>query len=204
MKEDIVKKKKEKTEKPRYNMWQCSGYMIRTAWEEKEKKVLLLCFLTSFFAVVNSLIGLFISPTLLDKVERGVPLHELIVTLAGFTLALMLCSAASSYVGTNIMYGKISVRCAIIARLNKKCCVTSYPNLEDEKFIKMQSKAEQSCNSNRAATEAVWNTLTELLTNTAGFVIYLLMLTTVDPLLILIITAATAVGYFVNKQLSSY
>lgn len=204
LKEDIVKKKKEKTEKPGYNMWQCSGYMIKTAWEEKEKKVLVLCFLTSFFAVANSLIGLFVSPALLGQVERGVPLHELIFTAAAFTLALMLCSAASSYIGTNIMYGKISVRLAIIGRLNKKCCVTSYPNLEDEKFIKMQSKAEQSCNSNSAATESVWNTLTGLLTNTAGFVIYLLMLTTVDPLLILIITATTAVGYFVNKQLSSY
>ena len=47
-------------------------------------------------------------------------------------------------------------------------------------------------------------TLQSLITNIAGFVIYLVMLTNVDPVLIAVILATTLVGYFINKYLSGY
>ena len=33
--------KKETKEKPKYNMWQISAYMVSLAWREKEKKIIL-------------------------------------------------------------------------------------------------------------------------------------------------------------------
>ena len=91
----------------------------------------------------------------------------------------MFLAAASGYVGANTMYGRITVRSELIKLLNRKMATTSYPNLEDEKFKKLSTKASGSTDSNSAATEAVWNTLTQLLTNTAGFIIYVLLLTNV-------------------------
>ena len=73
-----------------------------------------------------------------------------------------------------------------------------------DKFIKLSSRASQAVSSNSQATEAIWGTLQSLITNIAGFVIYLVMLTNVDPVLIAVILATTLVGYFINKYLSGY
>lgn len=201
---EILKKEKEKTAKPKYNMWQCSAYMIALTWREKEKKVLVLCSLQVLLAVASNLVNLYVSPSILSVVERRASFTELTVTILLFVLLLMLCSAATSYVNANTLYGRITVRLAVIAALNKKACTTSYPNLTDEKFIKLGSKSQQAVNGNRAATEAVWETLTSLMQNIVGFVIYLFLLVSLDLWLMVVILLTALVGYFVNKKLTGY
>lgn len=128
------KKKKEKSPKPKYNMWQNSLYMIKLACTSGEKKVVVLGGMTAILAVALNLINLYVSPAVLSAVERRAAPGELAVTVAVFAAALMLVSAASSYVNVNTMYGQISVRSEIITMLNRKAATTAYPNLYDEKF----------------------------------------------------------------------
>lgn len=196
--------KKEKTPKPKYNMAQNSLFMVKTAWTNGEKKVVILSLLTASLAVATNIVNLYISPAILSAVERHAGIGELLLTIIGFTLATMLLAAVSAYVGANTMYGRITVRSELIKLLNRKMATTSYPNLEDEKFKKLSTKASGSTDSNSAATEAVWNTLTQLLTNTAGFIIYVLLLTNVQPLLIVIILATSLVSYFIGNYLGGY
>ena len=188
------KTKKEKAPKPKYSMWQNSWFMIKLAWTSGEKKVIVLSLLSAVLAVALNLINLYVSPVILSVVERHAPVSELILAILVFVLALMLVSAASAYVNTNTLYGRISVRCELIALLNKKAATTSYPNLFDDKFKKLEMKSQESINSNLAATEAVWTTLTELAQNIIGFVIYVLLLSSVQPLLILVVLATTVIS----------
>lgn len=69
MKNSAEKEEKTKKEKPKYNMWQNSAFMIRLAWQVKEKKVLVLGVITALLAVATSLINLYISPMILACVE---------------------------------------------------------------------------------------------------------------------------------------
>ena len=156
------KKKKEKAPKPKYNMWQNVGFMVKTAWVEKEKKVLVTTLLLAVFSVINSLIGLYVTPVLLGQVESGVSPMQLVLTAVSFTLAMMLCGAVTAYIRECEMYGKISTRSALISAMNEKGCRTSFPNLEDEKFIKLGSKASDAAAGNSQATEAIWGTLQSL------------------------------------------
>jgi ATP-binding cassette subfamily B protein len=201
---DIAKEKKENTAKPKYNMWRCSGYMIGLAWREKEKKVPGLCLLQAFLAVASNLVYLYITPTILSVVERQGSPAELITVILAFTLLIMICAAASSYVSTNTMYGRVSVRSAIVAAINKKSCITSYSNIEDDKFIRLRSKCGQAVQGNNEATEAVWGTLTSLLQNVIGFAIYTFLLMTLDFRLMLVALMTSIVGYFVNRRLTGY
>lgn len=196
--------KKEKTPKPKYNMWQISWYMIKLAIREKEKKVPILCTLTALLAVASNLASLSITPVILGAVENRSPFRTLLLLIGGFVALTMLLSAAACYVSTNIPYGKVTVRTAIITKLHTKMAITSYPNISDDKFLKMRGKASDSVSCNSAATEAVWDTLTSLLENVLGFLIYLALLTSVNPLLILVITATSLLGYLINKPLSEY
>ena len=96
-------------------MWQCSAYMIALAWREKEKKVVLLCLLHVFLAVAGNLVNLYVSPSILSVLERQASFSEFIATVLLFVLLMMFCSAASSYVNSNTIYGRITVRSFLIA-----------------------------------------------------------------------------------------
>lgn len=149
------KAKKEKAPKPKYNMGQNSWFMIKLAWTSGEKKVLVLSLLSAILTVALNLVNLYVSPTILSAVERHVPVTELILTILGFVLGIMLISAASAYVDANTLYGRISVRCEIINLLNRKAATTSYPNVDDDGFRKLLEKSGECINSNVAATEAI-------------------------------------------------
>ena len=81
--------KQEKSPKPKYNMWQNAAYMISLAWREKEKKVLVLAFLSAVFTVTNSLVGLYVTPSILGAVESKVPIPQLIVIILVFVALLL-------------------------------------------------------------------------------------------------------------------
>lgn len=203
---DREKRKKNKggETKPRYNMWQNCAYMIALAWRKKEKKVPALCVAQAVLAVAVSLVNLYISPAVLGKVEQKAPLAQLIGMILFFAGGLILLSAAAAYVDQNVLYGKITVRSAIINALNQKMSTTSYPNLEDEKFEKLSAKASTATCSNQEATEAVWSTMTALLKNGMGFLIYLLLLSNLEPWMILVIAGTSLIGFLIGRQVNGY
>lgn len=194
-----------KTERKRkHNTWQTCWFMIRLAVAEKEKKVLVLCTLTALLAVARNLADLTVTPAIIGTVEAHAPLSRLLAVTAAFVALRMLLNAASSYVQSNIIYGKITVRLALVSRVTAKRTTTSYSNISDTRFEKMEAKADQTLSTNNAAGEAIWQTLTNLLRDTTGFLIYLALLSYIDPLLIAVIIATALAGYFLNKPLSEY
>ena len=196
--------KKEKDPKPKYNMGQNSWFMIKLAWTSGEKKVLVLSLLSAILAVALNLVNLYVSPAILSSVERHAPVADLLLTIVGFFLGIMLVSAASTYVNANTLYGRISVRCEILNLLNRKAATTSYPNVDDDRYRKLLTKSSECINTNQAAAEAIWTTLTTLTANLLGFIIYVSLLTSVQPLLILIILVTTVISYLIGNYLNGY
>ncbi len=195
---------RQKAPKPKYNMAQNSWFMIRLAWTSREKKVLVLSLLSSLLVLAINLINLYVSPTVLSAVERHVSMTELLLTIGGFVLGLMLVQAASAYVDQNEQFGRITVRSEIITLLNRKACLTSYPNINDDAFRKLLSKSTQCVNGNNSACEAIWTTLTSLTTNILGFAVYISLLSAVQPALMVVILTTTLINYFIGKHLNSY
>ena len=197
-------KKNQTKKKPKFNMFQNSWFMIKLAWKQKEKKVIFTGILLILFGVALNLINLYIAPTILDAIETGVSFGELITTILVFVTALILTYAFNEYVMANVLYGRISVRTEIIAMLNNKACRTSYPNIENDEFYKLSEQASIYCCSNSEATEAIWDTLTQLLTNVLCFVFYTGLLLMIKPIMLIIILVTTLIGFFINNYLSEY
>ena len=156
---------KKKKEKPKYSAWQNSWFMIKLAWQTKEKKILVLCLLVAGFAVLKNLLELYVVPSVLDVVERKAPIDEMVLTILAFVGGMMLVSAGAAYVGANTLFGRVSFRLRLVGMLTGKFAITSYPNLFDEKLDKLQKNANEALRGNDRAGEAIWNTLTELLKN---------------------------------------
>lgn len=200
--------KKTKTEttvkKPKYNMWQNGGYMIALSLREKESGVPLLCLVSALLSVTGQLLQLYVVPVILSAVEQKTSLPALLVIIGFFTLSMMLCAALSSYVSVNQLFGRIQVRCSLIAAINRKAAVTSYPNTGDEDFRKLLSKSGEATAGNSQASEAIWTTLTDLTANLLGFAAYLTLLLTLNVWIVLTVALTSAASYFINRRVSEY
>lgn len=195
---------KTKPAKPKYNMWRCAGFMIATAWREHEQAAPLLCLLAALLPVVSNLATLYLPPTVVTLVTGHASAGKLMGAIGGLAAVAMLCTSLSDYVEINRGYSFITIRLAIIGALNRKSCLTSYPNLSDETFLGLRSKAFHACDGNSESTEEIWRTLTLLAQNAAGFVVYLALLATLEVWIVALVLVTATAGYLVNKHLSGY
>ena len=199
MKKDKVKPLKEKHPKPQYNMAQNTAYIIAAAWETR-KSVLWYSLLVVFCAVSLDLVNLFTVPTILARVETAAPLPDLLLTILFFAGALILLKGLNAYVHTNLIFGRTEIRVMLLQRINRKLATTSYPYTEDEEVNKKREIAGETTNDNNKATEAIWETLTGLSHQLIGFIIYLFLMSALNPLLILLTVVLSVVSFFLNRK----
>lgn len=193
-----------KTPKPKYNLWQNTGFMLRTS-RKYAKSVFPLCIVLALLSAGKSVAELLIAPAILNKIELSASLGSVVFTIAAFALVLMLLSGLRSYVDTNALFGRIAVRSqGIYLSISRKYAETSYPNLLNTDFLALGEKASAACSANSEASEAIWTTLTDLMTSCIGFVVYLALLTNLNLWLAALVAATTAVSYFASKRINEW
>lgn len=193
-----------KTPKPKYNLWQNTGFMLRTS-RKYAKSVFPLCIVLALLSAGKSVAELLIAPAILNKIELSASLGSVVFTIAAFALVLMLLSGLWSYVDTNALFGRIAVRSqGIYLSISRKYAKTSYPNLLNTDFLALGEKASAACSANSEASEAIWTTLTDLMTSCIGFIVYLALLTNLNLWLAALVAATTAVSYFASKRINEW
>ena len=197
------KTQKTKKEKPKYNIWQNICFSVKIAWQTR-KQVLIVCVGVAIISVILNLVQLYVAPTILSKVEQHASIPDLIITICGFTALLFLFSALEDYFETSRQPAEIDVRTAIIRLITRKTCDTSYPNIRDPKVLKLKEQADMATGGNSEASEHIWRTLTSLLTNIIGFAIYLILLTNLNPLLILVVVVTSGISFFVTRYINEW
>lgn len=193
-----------KAPKPKYNLWQNTGFMLRTS-RKYAKSVFPLCIVLALLSAGKSVAELLIAPAILNKIELSASLGSVVFTIAAFALVLMLLSGLRSYVDTNALFGRIAVRSqGIYLSISRKYAETSYPNLLNTDFLALGKKASAACDANSEASEAIWTTLTDLMTSCIGFIVYLALLTNLNLWLAALVAATTAVSYFASKRINEW
>ncbi len=193
-----------KAPKPKYNLWQNTGFMLRTS-RKYAKSVFPLCIVLALLSAGKSVAELLIAPAILNKIELSASLGSVVFTIAAFALVLMLLSGLWSYVDTNALFGRIAVRSqGIYLSISRKYAKTSYPNLLNTDFLALGEKASAACSANSEASEAIWTTLTDLMTSCIGFIVYLALLTNLNLWLAALVAATTAVSYFASKRINEW
>ena len=190
-------------QKPVHSLGQNIAYMISLAWRQR-CSVILLALIMAAVAILLSLTQLFIVPSILGAVEAKVSVAELMVIILLFTGALILLSAARAYLSSCAQFGRIEVRLIIGSMIQNKALTMSYPDIENQDVRKKLDKASMLVSSNTAATEAVWTTLINLLKNVVEFIIYLSLLTTLNPLMIIAVLFTTIVSFLVSNYLNGW
>jgi ATP-binding cassette subfamily B protein len=178
--------------------------MLRTS-RKYAKSVFPLCIVLALLSAGKSVAELLIAPAILNKIELSASLGSVVFTIAAFALVLMLLSGLRSYVDTNALFGRIAVRSqGIYLSISRKYAKTSYPNLLNTDFLALGEKASAACAGNSESSEAIWTTLTDLMTSCIGFIVYLALLTNLNLWLAALVAATTAVSYFASKRINEW
>ncbi|MCD7766352.1 MAG: ABC transporter ATP-binding protein/permease [Lachnospiraceae bacterium] len=190
--------KSESVTKPHYGILRNVAWMIRIAWRVR-KRVLVICVLTAVFEILYNLAQLYIAPEILELVEQHASMESLILTILFFTAALFVTQGIKQYFSTGAVYARVDVRTEIVGMLADKSNTTSFPNTLDADFMKLREKADDATGSNASATEYIWQGLTNLLKNAGGFLVCLTILSSLTPVLTLVIIATCAAGFLVSR-----
>ena len=187
----------------RYNVFQNVAYMVKRAWHG-HKRVLLTCAAAGLLTLLGTVCQMLIAPMILQVLETGGSLHQLLLTIGLFVLLLFLARAGTEYLDNNNLFWRVDVRMEILLDVDRKRAMTSYPNTLSTKFLEYSSVAVQATNSNHAATEGIWDTLSDLLADVLGFCLYLALLSNLNYWLAGVATVVTVLGFFYSLQMDKW
>ena len=193
----------DKKTKPKYNMWQNTGYMVNLAWKN-QKQVIFINVVIALLAVALSLAELYLPPVILQQVERAASLKTLATTILLFTAGLAAISGLQYYFCMVVDNANYGIRKQVLQLVQKKMLSMSYPLTENPRILALQAKAYEYCDSRHRMPQALWGALGRLIHHTLAFLIYLFLLTNLHPVLVFVVIITTVISYAVTNHLNKW
>lgn len=191
------------TGRPKYHLYQNTGFMISTAWRIS-RSVLFLGLLLAAVTAAKAAAELFIAPMILRKIETHQPFQELVAVIAVLGGGLFLLTGLEAYIRQNTLFGRIAVRQELLRQIGDKTAKTSYPNTLDADFLNFQAKSYKACYDNTSPAEGFWTTLTLLLTNMFSFLVWSFLLSGLSLWLLCLIVLTSVAEYFFNRSVNRW
>lgn len=187
----------------KYGLLSNSLFMVREALGTNPV-VLAGTLFQALLAVAVSLMELYVTPTILGNLERHDTLGTMLGSICFFSLGIMGLQGLSAYLENNQMFIRVPVRFSVVSKMWHKAGTCSYPVRESQDFIRSFAKATDASMGNVSAAEDIWNTFSMLLQNLLGFLIYLHLLTHVEPVIVIVTFAAAVTGYLVSSYFNGW
>ena len=192
------KPQKEKPPKPKYNTWQNTVYVIRGA-RARNKTVVPAMIAQMLLIPAIPAVAMFLPKTIVALILDDAQARTLVTAVLIFTAALMLLQMAKTYLDRIVFIPRMALRNRSSVDIVLKAAETDYANLEDEKFTDAKQKALGVISWNSASTERVYYTLENFGANLLGFVVYMALLASVNPLVLALAAALSAMGFAVRR-----
>jgi len=192
-------KSKKAKEKPLYNVGQNTAYVLGKAWE-RDRQVIVVIAVQIILAVAISTVSIFMPRAVVAQITGSAEVSSLVLTVVVFSAAIMFMQMAKAYFTSLAFMPRLGLRIATLKDMLMKTLVTDYANLEYKKFTDAKQKAQDQTNNNSTSTEQIYYTYERLGTNLLGFFVYMILLVSVNPLVLLITAATTVIGALVRRR----
>ncbi|MGN0507275.1 MAG: ABC transporter ATP-binding protein [Lachnospiraceae bacterium] len=187
------------TTKPTYTVWQNTVYMLQVSWLSG-KSIFLFLSAGLIVQVLKPLTELTIAPAILQAVESSASPARLLLTIAGFTLVLMLLTGLNTWLDRAMIPSYCRPQYYFDRLISEKSCTTAYANTLLTGYTGKYQQAVNALNDACELTEALANLLTAL----TGFALYAALLSGLNLSLVAIVTATAVIGYFVNRRTNEW
>jgi len=188
-----------KKEKPSYTLWQNSIFAMKYAWA-RDKKVIGVILLQILTTVGISTLGIFLPATVVGLITGDGELSMLIMTVVLFTIALVIFHGINNFLESSADPRRQKMGNRVGLEVLNKILTTDYALLEEENFTNARQKAWDQY----WAIELFYGLFTNLGINVFGFIIYLVLLTAVNPLLMAVAVLSSILGTIATQRVNKW
>ncbi len=191
-------------EKKKYSLWSNYKFVYGMAWKAN-KKTVLYPFLRAGLEIASALMVVVLPAVVVYCLEQKMKMGEIAFVLLGSFILAGLLNAAKSYCEPVGRCFNTTMRAGgVLPDLIVKTLKIDYEMLEKEEILQIKDKAMESCGGNNRGFENFMTLNGNLLIGIAGLVTYVMLLTTVQPLLVLALLGISFVQLLVFTRVRDY
>ena len=201
MKKEKAKKASQK--KPSYTLWQNLVYYFRIL-RQFNSKVIYMVAVGIPFSVLAAFLSMYTPKLILDRLAFSDAFTEAAVVIVGIFAVQLLNDLINNGIDAQKQLYDCDTHSYFSILYEKKRLSMDYAYLEDPNVQIMSSKAGQAVKDNHTLTATLPSTLTGLVVNLLCFLLFGGILTSLHPLILLLLIAATFINYLPQKHLRNY
>lgn len=142
----------------------------------------------------------FITKFVIDMITNGSDGLKLLWMLVGFTVLQIIASMVNTYFESDIWWRYVNVRFQMMCDKNVKVMTIDFQNLEDSDVMDCYQKAGNACNNNQQGIEGMMHEIVNFLISGAIVLFGLLILTTMNPYVVLILVVLALINFMVRNH----
>ncbi|MCL1803061.1 MAG: hypothetical protein FWG30_05380 [Eubacteriaceae bacterium] len=189
---------------PLRSLWASIMHSLSIYWN-KRKSLLAICAVAVAMRVMLPYIGILLPKIVLDLIEAKADPQQFILTVSSMALLLVIVNFLKAFTDS-VLYngiGTVGINTFLIIQF-KKWMEMDYELMEDTEFKKLQAKADKGLLFSYAPAMNIPRTLTELLSNLIGFILYTWVIAAIHPLILAFLLLAAAVNWLMLRRAREY
>lgn len=188
----------------RYSLGSNIMYSLTMHWRAK-KSTLIFCGINILMGVSFPFAGILLPKLVIDELTAGVTPAHFSAVVGGASAILMLLNYIKSYtdeIADNSL-GTIAVF-DLLKRAMSKFMTMDYELMEDPDVKVLEDKASRAGVSNHSPALNMTRTLVKLVTNILGFLLYGSVITSIYPMILLLLVLSAAINWFCLSAVRKY
>jgi ABC-type multidrug transport system fused ATPase/permease subunit len=179
-------------------------YALSVYWNER-KVILIICGLAVIMRVALPYLGILMPKIVLDQIAAQAEPGQFFLTVGGMALLLVIVNYIKAFTDsiTNQSIGTTGIFVTLTRQIHKWMRM-DYELMEDPGYKEVQDKAGKALQSNHAPAMNIPRTLTELLSNIFGFLLYAGVIALIHPLILLILLFTASVNWLMLRRARNY
>lgn len=187
----------------KYTILQNLFYCLHTT-KQSYPILLVYCFSIICVNCIIPVLTAFLPKVVMEEITMGKDMGHLLLVTAGFTFTMALLMGLQEYLDRLIYWNKFKMNDVFLRKVTRKGLTTDYRNQENEHFRKLQSESFVSCNGPFSYYAQTYDAVVLFCSNLLGFLTFMGILFTLNPLLILFLCATTLLSFLINRKITKW
>lgn len=193
-----------KKEKKKYSLWSNYRFVYSMAWKTN-KKAVFYPMLRAVLEMATALLAVALPAMVIFCLEKKLAFHQIVIVLGSCFLLSGILNGIRVYirqVGADV--NTYTRSAGPIPKIIEKTMNIDYEMVETEEVAQLKEKAFVSCLGNNQGFENFLHVNAELLKGIVGLAVYVLLLTTVQPLLVFVLFVISFLQLMIFGRVRKY
>lgn len=190
--------------KTRYSLGSNIMYSLSMHWRAK-KSTLIFCGINIIMGVSLPFAGILLPKLVIDELAAGVTPTRFSIVVGGVSAILIILNYVKSYTDQIVIHSVGTIASYNFPiRAMVKSMTMDYELMEDPDVKVLGDKAARAMQSNHAPAHNIPRTLVRLATNILGFILYGSVITTIHPMILILLILSAVINWFCLSAARNY